>query len=148
MANEATINLSMNIRKVDDTTDLVLLDYRSQPSSFQADVTGTKGPTPGSISVSIAGTDVDFSQLTTPGLCRLMNQDPTNFVEYGIREPGTGTFYPLGEILPGETYIIRLSRNLQEEYIGTGTGTSAPTNFFHLKANVAACNVLVEAFEL
>lgn len=147
MADEATVNATLTIQKQNDDGTRILIDYDSRPASFTADVDGTKGPSPGSITVSTDGTDVDFSELTEPGLCRLMNQDDTNFVEYGIREPATGTFYPLGEMLPGETYIIRLSRNLHEEYVGTGTGTSAPTNFFHIKADTAACNVLVEAFE-
>lgn len=147
MANEANLTCSLSIQKQDGSGRL-LIDYNGRPSNFRADVTGTKGPCVGAIRVPTAGVDVNFSELTTPGLCRLHNQDATNFVEYGIREPATGFFYPLGEILPGESYILRLSRNLQEEYTNTGTGTSAPTNFFHLKANTAACNVLVEAFEV
>lgn len=146
MANEANITCSLTIQK-QDGSGRMLIDYNGRPASFRADVTGTKGPCVGSIRVALAGTDVDLSELTTPGLCRIQNQDATNFVEYGIREPGTNTFYPLGEILPGESYVLRLSRNLQEEYVGTGTGTSAPTNFLHLKANTAACNVLIEVFE-
>ena len=94
------------------------------------------------------GTDVDFSELTIPGLCRLMNLDATNFIEFGIWDPEGGVFYPLGEIGPGKTYTIKLSRNLQEEF-GTGTGTTgADTNRLRIKADTAACNVLVEAFEV
>jgi hypothetical protein len=139
MANEATIQTTLSIRTGS-------LSYQSQPSSFRADVAGTKGPTPGAIAVAIAGTDVAFSELTTPALCRLQNLDETNFVEYGIWDGIQ--FYPLGELLPGESYVIRLSRNLTEEY-GTGTGTTgAAANTFRLKADTAACVVLVEAFEV
>lgn len=141
MANEARVTAGLQIIAGN-------INYLSQPSAFLATVTGRKGPTPGSISVAVLGTDVDLSQLTQPGLCILHNQDPTNFVTYGIRDPETNRFYPLGELLPGEIYPLRLSRDIQEEY-GTGTGTvTAATNKLHLRANTAACNVLVGAFEV
>lgn len=147
MADEATIRSSLQIRK-DDGSGLVLLDYRSQPTTFEADVSGTLGPTPGAFAASTAGTDVDLTELTTPGFCRLTNQDATNFVTFGIWDPEGNTFFPLGEILPGESYVLRLARDIQAEY-GTGAGTiGANTNRLRIKANTAACNVNVEAFEV
>ncbi len=143
MADEAQIRSSLSIVSGK-------LEYRSQPTAFNADVTGSKGPVPGAIQVTTAGTDVDFSELTTPGLCRLMNLDPTNFVVYGIWDPESHTFFPLGELLPGEFAVLRLARDLQEEMgtaAGTGT-TGADTNRLRFKAHTAACNVLVEAFEV
>lgn len=140
MANEAVINSTLQINKGN-------LSYLGRPTSFTATVTGTKGPTPGAISATLAGTQVDLSELTQPGLCRIMNLDATNFVEYGIWDTENSVFFPLGELLPGESYVLRLSRNIQEEYTGTGTGTTAPTNKLMFKANTAACVVLVEAFE-
>lgn len=140
MANEATVTSRLTIQKG-------YLDYMSRPGQFQATVTGTKGPVPGALEATTAGVSVDFSELTTPALCRLMNLDTTNFVEYGIWDPEGGVFYPLGELLPGESYVLRLSRNLNEEY-GTGAGTvGANTNRLRLKADTAACQVMVEAFE-
>lgn len=152
MADEAQIRSSMEIKKGK-------IDYRSLPSAFLANVTGTKGPTPGAVTVTVFGTAIDLSELTTPGLCRIMNIDATNYVEYGIRDPETETFYPFGEILPGESYILRLSRNLAFEYYGTGTGTGtgtgpdtgdvgAETNVLWFRANTASVNVVVEAFEV
>jgi hypothetical protein len=79
-----------------------------------------------------------------------MNLDADNFFAYGIWDPEGHTFYPLGELLVGEFTILRLSRDLQEEY-GTapGTGTiGADTNRLRLKAHTAACIALVEAFEV
>lgn len=140
MANEATLSVSMNIVK--DGRQLCRFQ-----SGFNADVAGRKGPVPGAITISTAGTDIDLTQLTSPGLCILRNLDDTNFVEFGIKEPATGFFYPLGELLPGEDYVLRLSRNLRQEYTNTGTGTSAPTNNLHMKANTAAVVVDIEAFE-
>ena len=133
MSNEAQIRSSLQISKGN-------LRYNSQPTAFRADVTGTNGPTPGAIAVATAGTNVDLSALTTPGLCRLMNLDATNYVTWGIYDGVY--FFPLGEILPGETYVIRLSRILGSESPGTATG-----NRLRLVANTAACKVAVEAFE-
>lgn len=142
MANEAQIRSSLQILKDP-------LEYRSQPTVFNADVTGIKGPVPGAITASTAGTDVDLSELTVPGFCRLQNLDSTNLVDFGIWDPESDLFYPLGELQPGEVYVIRLSRNLSSEYGTTPSeGTVGPnTNRFRIKAYVAAVDVVVEAFE-
>lgn len=138
MANEVTVRSSLQILSGDN-------QIQTQPTDFKADITSFKGPTPGAIEVTVAGTDVDLSQLTTPGYCRIMNQDATNFASGGIWDGVT--FYPLLEFPPGESYVVKLSQNLGEEY-GVGTGTSgAAINTFRLKADTAAVNVLVEAFE-
>lgn len=136
MASEARLNIGLQISKGN-------LQFRSNPTAFTANVSGTKGPVPGAITVAVTGTNVNFSELTTPGLCRITNLDSTNFVTYGVYDGAS--FFPLGEILPGEFYLLRLSRYLNEEFVGTGTNADA--NQFRLMANGAACNVLVEAFE-
>lgn len=144
MANEATVTCSLQIRKG-------AIEYQSRPTSFQTDVDATFGPTPGAMAVATTGTDVDLSRLTVPGLCKIANLDTTNFIEYGIWDPEAAKFYPLGEIRPGEFYVLRLSRNLFDEFAGgpgTGTGTTGPaTNTLRLRADNADCNAVVEAFE-
>jgi hypothetical protein len=124
MANEATITNGIFIDKGN-------LHFHPASVTFRGTVTGTKGPVPGALSIATAGTDISFAQLTTPGYCKITNLDATNYVEYGIWN-GT-TFYPLGEILAGQSYVIRLSRNV---------GST-----LRFRANTAACNVVVEAFE-
>jgi hypothetical protein len=136
MSSEATVRSSLQILK--QSGSLTVLDYQSRPSTFTADVAGTKGPVPGAISVTTAGVDVNLSELTTPGLCRLMNLDAANYVQYGVWDGVT--FHDLGELLPGETFVIRLSRN-----IGLGTGTVYEN--LRLRANSATCICVVEAFE-
>jgi hypothetical protein len=126
MANEALVRASLQIIKTG-------LDYRSQPTAFYATVTGTKGPSPGAITATTAGIDVNLSELPNPSLCRIMNLDSTNYVEFGIFDGAT--FRPLIEVAPKELYVIRLSRNL---LIG---------QTFRVRANTANCNVLIEAFE-
>lgn len=149
MADEARITSSLQIiKRAEDGT--ILLDARPQPTTFTADVAGVKGPTPGAITVSTAGTDVDLSELTVPGLCRFMNNDDVNFVTYGIWDPTGVVFYPLGELLPGESYVIRLSRDIEEEF-GTGdpgTAVQDTDNKLRFKASVAAVVVTVEAYEV
>jgi hypothetical protein len=146
MSGEAQLNISFTITKNDAAG---ILNYRSYPTAFIADVALAIGPTPGALLVSTVGTDVSFAQLTTPGLCKLTNQDATNFVEYGIHDPVTNKFYFLGELLPGEFYILRLSRWLgrEETEPGVGTGTSlGSANKLCMRSNHAPCVVLVEAF--
>lgn len=137
MSNEARVRGSLTIRKNN-------IDYTSKPTSFLADVAVAIGPTPGAIAVSTAGVDVDLSQLTTPGLAVLHNLGTSGYVEVGVWDGVS--YYPLLELLPGEVYPVRLSRNLGQEY-GTGTGTTGlAVNTLRLKANGAACVVVVEAF--
>lgn len=147
MSGEAQMQVSLQITK-DDTAGI--LNYRSYPTQFTADVSGALGPTPGAFIASITGTDVDLTQLTVPGLCKITNQDDTNYVTYGIHEESTNQFYPLGEVLAGEFYIFRLSRWLGLEWAepGTGTGTAlGSNNKLMIRASTAPVVVLVEAFE-
>ena len=147
MSGEASLQVSLQITKDDDAG---VVNHRSYPTQFNADVSGAMGPTPGAFLATVYGTDVDLSELTQPGLCRISNQDSTNFITFGVTDPETNKFYPMGELLSGEFYIFRLSRNLGWEYPGTGTGTGtsgAETNTFTVVANTASCVVLVEAFE-
>ncbi len=146
MANEAQVRGSLQILKKSGA--IILINYGSKPTSFQATVTGSKGPVPGAFTVTVFGTDVDFSELTTPGLCVFKNLDATNFATYGIWDPENLKFFPLGELLPGEAYPIRLSRDLEEEF-QTGTGTTGEdTNRLRFKADTESVNISVEAFEV
>lgn len=145
MANEATVQAGLQVFK---GTDPIQIQYLSRPGSFVADVAGAKGPVPGAFTATLAGTDVDFSELTQPGLALFKNLDATNFVTWGIWDPEISKFYPIGEILPGEFYPIRLSRLLTGE-LGTGAGTTGPnTNTLRFKADTAPLDVSVEAFEV
>ncbi len=140
MSSEATITSSLTINKRDSTTGVQQILHTTQPASCTADVTGTKGPTPGSLTISTSGTVVSLTQITTPGLVRVMNQDTTNYIEFGVYNGAT--FFPFGEVLPGETFVFRFSRNLF--YGSSGT---ASVNSLYARANTASCSLLVEAFD-
>jgi len=126
------------------------INYQSQPTAFNpSSPTNVKGPSPGAITVGTGGTDVDLSELVRPGLCRIMNLDSTNYVSWGVYDADSGNYFPLGEILPGESYVIRFSRELgTKETPGTGTvsGAELPCTY-RFKAHTDSCNVLVEAFD-
>lgn len=139
MANEAQIRASLNVK-------IGNLDYRSSPTSFNATASVAKGPTPGGLTISTLGENIDLSELTTPGLCRIHNLSPTYYVQYGIYDVTLGEFFPLGELLPGEFTIFRLSRVLGRQYIGTGTGVTGQTSL-RLRSIDGECNVVVDAFE-
>lgn len=139
MAGEIRITSSYQINKAP------LVSY-SQPGSFVATLNGTKGPSPGVLSVPITGLNVDLSKLTQPGICRIVNLDATNYLTAGIWDPDTLIFYPFIEILPGEFYVFRLSRNLQSSESGAGTVVLSDKSL-RLLANSATINCIVEAFD-
>jgi len=153
MSAEIQIRLSISINKGN-------LQFQSYPQGFQADMAGQKGPVPGVITVAVTHTEVYFTQagsgcnagigtLVQPGYCWIQNLDQTNFVIFGIYDADTITFFPLGELLPGELTLFRLSRYLgQELKPGTGTGIAdMGTSFLSFKADIAPCNVMVLEFD-
>lgn len=142
MASEIRVQVSLQIRKGS-------LDYQSRPTSFIATFAGTKGPTPGAITVTKAGTDVSLAQLNTyGGMIWFQNRDPSNAVHLGAWDQVSSRFYPLFKLLPGETYLMRLSDLLEDE-IGTGSGTAEANDSarLRLKAENASCTVIVHAFD-
>lgn len=141
MSNEIQVMSSL-------TVNAGTVQHRSPKTAYNDDMTGRKGPCVGTISVSTAGTEIPMTQITVPGYIELTNLDSANFVEYGIWDTETVRFFPLGELRPGgKPQVLFLSRNLLQQYEGTGTGTTAATNKFWLKANGASCNVTVSLFE-
>lgn len=140
MSNEIEFRGGLTIRKG-------FLDYRSSPTSFQADQDGSGGPTPGEMLATEDGADVDLSMLTTPGMAWVQNMDSTNYVEFGIFDATANVFYPFLEVLPGECYPIRLSRYIQQEFGGTGTADTVASSTLRVKGIGGDCRVRVDVFE-
>ena len=134
MAGTATITGQLKINNAGQF-------YQSLPSSFQASIAGTGGPSPGQVTATTAGTDITLSQVGVGGMCRIQNLDPTNFVTVGIYDPTTTTFYPVDDILPGEFYTRRLS-----SLLGGVLPAGLTNKTLRVVANTASCKVLVEAF--
>ncbi len=145
MAGEAQFSMSLTIRKM--SGQLSLIDYNPRPTTYSLDVDGIGGPTPGQILATQDGTDVDLSQLSRPGVCRIHNMDPDNWVKVGRWDPDTDRFYPLLRIPPGMSQPLVLDNDVRDEYEGTGTGTTATFSTLRIKGVNASCKVLVEAFE-
>lgn len=147
MANEATIIASLNIVKRDSSNNIIL-QYQSQPNNFRDTVSGRKGPVPGAINVAVSGTNVSLAELTTPGWVRIHNLDLSNYLTWGIFEGTTGRFIAIGELPAGKSCVFKFSRVFGHEYgYGTGTGSYGSGSLLQLRADTAALNALVEAFE-
>ncbi len=143
MSSEAKITSSLVI----NGGNAGFLNYQSLPATFTADCTVAvaAGSTPGSVLCTVLGTLIDLTELTNPGgLCRLQNLDSTNYIEIGLHDAVTGEFYPVLELLPGESFIVRLARFLGEDQIGTGSGVG--TKSFYGKGHAASVALLAEAF--
>lgn len=127
MSNEILINSTIQVKNGN-------LWYPATSGSLQADMANVGGPTPGSIVVATTstGTKIEVAaELTQPGWIRLQNLDDTNFVEWGIFD---SSFLPVGELLPGEHCIFRISRN----YSAGGTRSMrarADTAYLKLRAD-------------
>lgn len=152
MANEATLNVGLSIRKIsEEDGQTILMDYRPPVAAFTADVDGTNGPTPGAIQVTNVGRDISLAQLSVPGfyVVRNIDTDLTNWVEWGIWDPETATFYPLNMCYPGESFPARFSLNVAHQYgTGPGSGATGPlTNRVRFRSLKATCRIVVEAFE-
>jgi hypothetical protein len=142
VANEARITLSLIIRKTSGGS----LAYQPPAASFTADVNGNKGPTPGALTVTTTGVNVDLSGLTYKGFCRVSNIEDTTATTYVVLGPYDGTNYvPMVEIGPGEVYVYKLYRYLGAEF--TGTGTNSDSNTLRLMSVGGSSNVVFEAFE-
>lgn len=140
MSNELSIRSSVEIKNGP-------LEYRSYPQQFRADMTGVTGPTPGALSVNTTGVAVDLSLLEVPGICIIRNLDTEDTIVFGISDGLE--FYPLGDVLPGEVFVLRLSQFLGSSFgIGPGTGTAdSGTYSLFLKSLESDVIASVEAFE-
>ena len=119
MANEIQITSSIKVENGN------LLDSFSTGTQ-NIDQSAVGGPTPGYVTIGTSEEEVAFGELTTPGYCVIKNLDGTNFVEWGFSTTVYG-----GKLLAGETAgPFRLN------------GLS-----LFLKADTAACKVLIKAYE-
>ena len=105
----------------------------SVSTSFRPNQTTANGPSPGAVSVTTSGVDIPLAQLATPGLARIKNLNATNYVTIGLWD--STTFFPLLELLPGEEYVMRLSR-------AALTGQT-----IRAVAHVATCIIQFDAFD-
>ena len=120
MPAEIQITAGISVRKGS-------LTFQEPATTYAIDMTGTGGPTPGFISVGTTEESTTFPELTTEGVLYMKNLDATNYVQWGF---STGVYG--GRMKPGET---------------AGPFRMEPGLTLFLRANTAACRVLVYGFE-
>lgn len=139
MANEITVRSGLTVKKNN-------VNYNASPSGFTTSMSGEGGPYIGTINVTEDGVDLDLSVIDTPGICRIQNLDTTAYLQVGTWNPDQSEFYPLLRFKPGESFVFRLDPDINEEYEGTGTGTSGQLNTTRLKSSSGTIKALVEVF--
>lgn len=102
------------------------LKITRSPSTLSVDQTASGGPTPGYVTIATSEESQAFSELSTLGWLEMQNLDNTNFVEWGF---ATGVYG--GKLEPGEQALFRLK----------------PSTTLYLKADTAACKMLINGFE-
>ena len=120
MANEIQITSGISVLKGN-------LSFSVPATTILSNMTGTGGPSPGYMTVGTSEESTDFPELTTDGWLFMKNLDLTNYVQWGF---STGVYG--GRIKAGET---------------AGPFRMEPALTLYLKANTAACKVLVYGFE-
>jgi hypothetical protein len=119
MANEITVQNSLRVLNGN-------LNFVHAPPALSVTQTGVGGPTPGYVTIGTSEESIAFGELSTLGWLIMQNLDATNYVEWGF---ATGVYG--GRMRAGETAQFRLN----------------PGSTLYLKANTAACKVVVYALE-
>lgn len=119
MADEITINAFIRVANGNLRDEFSI-------GSQSIDQAAEGGPTPGTQTIGTTEEEVAFGELGTPGFVIMQNLDDTNYVQWGFATTVYG-----GRMLAGET---------------AGPFRLDSLSIF-LKANTAACNVLIKAYE-
>lgn len=121
MADEIAVSASLRVK---DATGNYYIDEVIRTKTFDQAAVG--GPTPGYLTIGTSEESEAFSELSTEGWVLLKNLDATNYVQWGFATTAYG-----GRLEPGEFALFRLE----------------PSTTLYLKANTAACKVLVMGVE-
>ena len=130
MADEIRVTCGLSL-KLDG------LDFRWPfPGAFLDDLASGKGPTPGYLDIPTTGRQIYFTELTNPHWCIFGNLEAStgNSFEIGVYDSTEREFYPLFRLDPGQFMVAPLTHNLGEEYSGSGTGTTEPRHYLHVRA--------------
>jgi hypothetical protein len=123
MTNEITANLRIQLSNAGLTDDF-------NPGKIQITQTG-QIIFSRVVSIATTETSVALTGITTPGVCYLRNLDATNYVEAGT----TTTDYPIKLRQYGVSGIPNILT------------LNASKTTLYLKANTAACKVLITVYE-
>lgn len=120
MANEITISSRMTV-----LNGTLKFDYPT--GNIRVDQAAVGGPTPGYVTIGTTEESIAFAELGTLGFLMMRNLDSTNYVQWGFATTVYG-----GRMRAGEP---------------AGPFRLEPGTTLYLKANTAACKVLVYALE-
>lgn len=143
MPNTLQVRIGFNVRAGN-------VQFDGLPASFTVAMTGANGPTPGAVSVATTGTDIDLSQLTTPGWAFLGNIGGVGEAEvvWGIWDPELSTFETVGYLKPGQFQNHQFPPEFGWEFgVGTGTIGSKTNQLRFYSRGPGAAKVFVGAFE-
>lgn len=119
MANEISVAARLRVLNGSLSFDLNL-------GTVTFDQAAVGGPTPGYLTIGTTEESVAFGELGTEGWMIMQNLDETNYVEWGFATTVYG-----GRLEAGEPALFRLN----------------PSTTLYLKANTAACKVVIYALE-
>lgn len=119
MANEITVSARLRVANGN-------LVFDRNAGTNTLDQTAVGGPTPGYVTIGTSEESQAFGELGTLGWCLMENLDVTNYVEWGFATTVYG-----GRLGPGEFAFFRLN----------------PATTMYLKANTAACKLVIYAIE-
>jgi len=119
MANEITLTTRLQVVNGSNR-------YDSENLIKTLDQAAIGGPTPGYVTIGTTEETITFGELSTLGWLRMLNLDPTNYVQWGF---ATGVYG--GRMRAGEPAYFRLE----------------PGTTLYLKANTAAVKIRCDAFE-
>ena len=103
------LNWTLTVNDAENATE-PFKDSKSR--SFKFDRTGALpgGGGPGLVVVGFAADDIILvDDLNALGVMTIENIDPTNFVDVGPTDTGTGLMQAMVRILPGESFPFRLT---------------------------------------
>lgn len=122
MADEIKVNLSATM-----TNGTFKDTFR--PATVNYDMSAATGGNPGTVAIGTTEENVSFGDVT-PGLVFMQNLDGTNFVEFG--KDDASTMKEIGKISAGGIALFELA-----------TGET-----IRMKADTAACNVLIKGYPI
>lgn len=121
MADEIRVNSTIAVKK--GSFDITL------GRQFNVDQTGDGGGNPGKVAIGTTEEVVALGDITTIGWAYIQNIDATNYVQWGP-ESG-GAMVVAGRLEAGEGIVVRLE----------------PSTTYRMKADTAACDVILQVFE-
>ena len=143
MADEIRVQISLSAVKGN-------FKYQNTATAFLATMANSpRGVTPGQVRVTHDGVDVSLSGVARPGwsIWRNIEDGTTNYIQIGVWNPDQSEFYPVLRLYPGEHAALPLDPEINEEYAGTGSGTTGQLNTLRVKSQSDYANLEVYVLE-